>query len=172
MRRYFTAGVMAGVCALALLVRGPSLEVAAQSGGDPNAGLNRGVVGEVSPLIPMQSVEAVHMGLVWKKNSEKPKILYHARFPEYRVNDIADPALTDRAIERGALTTAGNQFNSSLRDVVHGFDPFLGLGGTMEKRREHSAATRDHEGRPAAGWKGAHRPGREPGRQLRRAVPR
>jgi galactose oxidase-like protein/Kelch motif protein len=35
--------------------------------------------------------------------------------------------LVDLAIARGALTTAGNQFNSSLRDVLHGFDPFLGL---------------------------------------------
>ncbi|HEV8661531.1 MAG TPA: kelch motif-containing protein [Candidatus Methylomirabilis sp.] len=89
---------------------------------------DRSVCGEVSPLIPMQSTEAVHMGLVWKKDSPNPKILFHARFPEYVPNDMADPALVDRAIERGALTTAGNQFNSSLRDVLHGFDPFLGLG--------------------------------------------
>ena len=84
--------------------------------------------GQVSPFIPMQSAEAVHMGLVWKKNSDQPKLLYHARFPEYTPNDVADPALTDLAISRGALTTAGNQFNGSLRDVLHGFDPFLGLG--------------------------------------------
>jgi hypothetical protein len=84
--------------------------------------------GRVSPFIPMQSAEAVHLGLVWKKNSEHPKLLYHARFPEYTPNDVADPALTDLAIARGALTTAGNQFNSSLRDVLHGFDPFLALG--------------------------------------------
>jgi hypothetical protein len=84
--------------------------------------------GRVSPFIPMQSTEAVHMGLVWKKDSDQPKLLYHARFPEYTPNDVADPALTDLAIARGALTTAGNQFNSSLRDVLHGFDPFLGLG--------------------------------------------
>jgi hypothetical protein len=84
--------------------------------------------GAVSPFIPMQSAEAVHMGLVWKKGSDRPKLLYHARFPEYTPNDVADPALIDLAIERGAFTTAGNQFNSSLRDVLHGFDPFLGLG--------------------------------------------
>src|SRR2546430_13979276 len=41
---------------------------------------------------------------------------------------MADPALVALAIARGALTTAGNQFNSSLRDLLHGFDPFLGLG--------------------------------------------
>jgi len=83
--------------------------------------------GQVSPLIPMQSTEAVHMGLVWKKNSQRPKILFHARFPEYTPNDVADPALTDLAIARGAFVTPGLQFNSSLRDVLHGFDPFLGL---------------------------------------------
>lgn len=84
--------------------------------------------GQVSPLIPMQSAEAVHMGLVWKKNSQRPKILFHARFPEYVPNDIADPELVDRAIELGAFTTPGLQFNPSLRDVLHGFDPFLELG--------------------------------------------
>src|SRR5262247_3479447 len=89
--------------------------------------LDRARCGEVSPLIPMQSTEAVHMGLVWRRNSPTPKLLYHARFPEYTPNDMADPALTDLAIARGALTTAGNQSNSSLRDVLHGFDPFLGL---------------------------------------------
>ena len=90
--------------------------------------LDRSVCGEVSPLIPMQSVEAVHMGLVWKKNSTKPKILFHARFPEYSVNDVADPGLVDRAIGLGAFSTPGRQFDASLRDVLHGFDPFLGLG--------------------------------------------
>src|SRR5437762_3826162 len=95
---------------------------------DPNANCPAWQCGQVSPLIPMQSTEAVHMGLVWKKNSQKPKILFHARFSEYTANDMADPALVDLAIARGALTTAGNQFNSSLRDVLHGFDPFLGLG--------------------------------------------
>src|SRR5262245_37890093 len=90
--------------------------------------LDRARCGEVSPLIPMQSTEAVHMGLVWRRNSPTPKILFHARFPEYTANDVADPAIVDLAIMRGALTTPGLQFNSSLRDVLHGFDPFLGLG--------------------------------------------
>jgi hypothetical protein len=84
--------------------------------------------GLVSPLIPMESAEAVHMGLVWKKESQNPKILFHARFPEYTPNDIADPEVVDRAIELGAFTTPGPQFNSSLRDVLHGFDAFLELG--------------------------------------------
>jgi Domain of unknown function (DUF1929)/Kelch motif len=83
--------------------------------------------GEVSPLIPMQSTEAVHMGLVWKRNSATPKILFHSRFPEFTPNDMADPDLVDLVIAQGALTTAGNQFNTSLRDVLHGFDPFVGL---------------------------------------------
>jgi hypothetical protein len=98
----------------------------------PSTCVDRSVCGEVSPLIPMQSTEAVHMGLVWKKDSQNPKILFHARFPEYTPNDIADPALIDLAIERGAFTTPGLQFNSSLRDVLHGFDPFLGLGQDRE----------------------------------------
>lgn len=90
--------------------------------------VDRAVCGEVSPLIPMQSAEAVHMGLVWKSNSQRPKIPFHGRFPEFTPNDVADPVLTDLAIARGALITPGLQFNSSLRDVLHGFDPFLGLG--------------------------------------------
>jgi Galactose oxidase-like, Early set domain/Kelch motif len=132
-----SAGAICIVAALALELRS---SVSAQSTfQDPNltegcpdgAGgttTSKARCGAVSPFIPMQSAEAVHMGLVWKKGSDQPKLLYHARFPEYTPNDVADPALTDLAIERGALTTAGNQFNSSLRDVLHGFDPFLGLG--------------------------------------------
>src|SRR5215813_1028408 len=81
---------------------------------DPNANCPHASCGEVSPLIPMQSTEAVHMGLVWKRNSATPKILFHSRFSEYTPNDIADPALIDLAIARGALTTPGLQFNSSL----------------------------------------------------------
>jgi hypothetical protein len=95
---------------------------------DPNANCPAALCGQVSPLIPMQSTEAVHMGLVWKTGSHVPKILFHSRFPEYTPNDMADPDLADLAIARGAFTTPGNQFNSSLRDVLHGFDPFLGLG--------------------------------------------
>jgi hypothetical protein len=90
--------------------------------------VDRSVCGEVSPLIPTQSAEAVHVGLVWKKDSQNPKILFHSRFPEYTPNDMADPALIDMAIGLGAFSTPGNQFNSSLRNVLHGFDPFLGLG--------------------------------------------
>jgi hypothetical protein len=112
---WFTLGVWSGASAQAVFP-------------DPNANCPPSQCGQVSPLIPMQSTEAVHMGLVWQKDSQTPKILFHARFPEYTPNDMTDPALVDRAIERGALTTTGNQFNSSLRDVLHGFDPFLGLG--------------------------------------------
>ena len=116
-------------CAVAWLALGFQSDVSAQATfPDPNANCPPSECGQVSPLIPMQSTEAVHMGLVWKKDSQHPKILLHARFPEYTPNDMADPELVDRAIARGALTTAGNQFNSSLRDVLHGFDPFLGLG--------------------------------------------
>ena len=65
-----------------------------------SACVDRAVCGEVSPLIPMQSAEAVHMGLVWKSNSQRPKILFHGRFPEFTPNDVADPVLTDLAISR------------------------------------------------------------------------
>jgi hypothetical protein len=117
------------VCLLVLSVIGIHDGVSAQDGfPDPNANCPPATCGEVSPLIPMQSTEAVHMGLVWQRNSSTPKILFHARFPEYTPNDMADPALIDLAIARGAFTTPGLQFNSSLRDVLHGFDPFLGLG--------------------------------------------
>jgi hypothetical protein len=118
-----------GICALSWLVVGLWSSASAQSSfPDPNANCPPSECGQVSPFIPMQSSEAVHMGLVWKRDSQKAKILFHARFPQYVPNDMADPALVDRAIERGAFTTAGNQFNSSLRDVLNGFDPFLGLG--------------------------------------------
>ncbi|HEV8580727.1 MAG TPA: galactose oxidase-like domain-containing protein [Thermoanaerobaculia bacterium] len=80
---------------------------------------DRSVCGEVSPLIPMQSTEAIHMGLVWKRDSQTPKILFHARFPEYTPNDVADPAVVDAALAAGALTNGVNDFNPSLRDVLH-----------------------------------------------------
>ncbi len=83
--------------------------------------LDRARCGEVSPLIPMQSTEGVHMGLVWKRGSQTPKVLFHARFPEYTPNDVADPAVVDAAIAAGALTNGLglNDFNPSLRDVLH-----------------------------------------------------
>ena len=114
---------------LALTLVGLDRPASAQGGfADPNANCPHATCGEVSPFIPMQSTEAVHMGLVWRRNSETPKILFHARFPEYTPNDVADPAIIDLAIARGAFSTPGLQFNASLRDVLHGFDPFLGLG--------------------------------------------
>ena len=125
---YLIASILV-VCLLVLSLIGIDDSVSAQGGfPDPNANCPHATCGEVSPFIPMQSTEAVHMGLVWKRNSATPKILFHARFPEYIPNDMADPALIDLAIARGAFTTPGLQFNSSLRDVLHGFDPFLGLG--------------------------------------------
>ena len=129
MKRQIVTVAAGGICALSWLALGLWSGASAQSSfPDPNANCPPAECGQVSPFIPMQSAEAVHMGLVWKKDSEKPKILFHARFPQYVPNDMSDPALVDRAIARGAFTTAGNQFNSSLRDVLHGFDPFLGLG--------------------------------------------
>src|SRR5262249_9952796 len=81
--------------------------------------VDRALCGEVSPLIPMQSTEAVHMGLVWKKGLQKPKVLFHSRFPEYTPNDVADPVVVDAAIAAGALFNGVNDFNNSLRDVLH-----------------------------------------------------
>ena len=82
--------------------------------------------GKTSPLIPMQSTEAVHMGLVWKRNSDTPKILYHARFPEYTPNDVADPAQVDAVLASpgnangvSLIDNGANDFNRSLRDVLH-----------------------------------------------------
>jgi hypothetical protein len=121
--------VAAASCVLAWLSLGPWPGASAQSTfPDPNANCPPSECGQVSPLIPMQSSEAVHMGLVWRKDSQSPKILFHARFPQYVPNDVSDPALIDMAIGLGAFRTAGNQFNTSLRDVLHGFDPFLRLG--------------------------------------------
>jgi galactose oxidase-like protein len=80
---------------------------------------DRAACGEVSPLIPMQSAEAIHLGLIWKKRSPTPKLLFHARFPEYMPNDVADPAVVDAAIAAGALTNGQNDFSPALRDVLH-----------------------------------------------------
>ncbi len=80
---------------------------------------DRARCGEVSPLVPMQSAEAIHMGLVWRQGSETPKLLFHARFPEYTPNDVADPEIVDAAIAAGALTNGVNDFNAALRDVLH-----------------------------------------------------
>ena len=123
------AGAIA-VCASAVLILGPNPS-AQQS--PPNAFLedpntcDPAQCGKTSPLIPMQSSEAVHMGLVWKRNSDKPKLLYHARFPEYIPNDVADPAVVDSVIAAPRNPTTGlslmdngaNDFNRSLRDVLH-----------------------------------------------------
>jgi hypothetical protein len=132
MRRYILLCAVA--CAGAWSVLGQLPPMSAQSSfPDPNADLAPEIAGKLSPLIPMHSTEAVHMGLVWKQGSETPKILFHSRFPEYRGIDMADPALIDLAIAKGALTnsdltTSRINFNGSLRDVLHGFDPFLALG--------------------------------------------
>jgi Kelch motif len=79
------------------------------------------------PLLAVEGSQFCCQGL------DTPKILFHSKFPEYRGVDMADPALIDLAIARGALTssdatTARINFNASLRGVLHGFDPFLALG--------------------------------------------
>src|SRR5947208_13532898 len=49
----------------------------------PDTCTNRALCGELQPLTPMQSAEGVHAGLVWKTGAESPKLLFHARFPEF-----------------------------------------------------------------------------------------
>src|SRR5688572_14476806 len=120
MRRSTISCAVATVCAGAWLMLGPSRTISAQGTfPDPNAGLDPAEVGRVSPLIPTQSTEGVHMGLVWKKASEMPKLLLHARFGEYTSVDVADPAIVDAAIAGGALLNGRNDFNPSLRDVLN-----------------------------------------------------
>src|SRR5688572_2130585 len=105
--------LIAGVSFFGVLLVGPDAAYAQDDCTD------RSVCGAVSPLIPMQSTEAVHMGLVWKRNSQTPKILFHSRFPEYTPNDVADPEVVDEAIANGALTNGTMDFSPALRDVLH-----------------------------------------------------
>lgn len=128
MSKQLVAWVIALAGALVMGALGSSPNISAQSTfPDPNAGLPPEVFGKVSSLIPMQSTEAVHMGLVWKEDSDSPKILYHARFPEYTPNDVADPAIVDAATGaprdpatgRSQMDNGDNDFNPSLRDVLN-----------------------------------------------------
>src|SRR5918994_1670262 len=112
MRKFAMAGLSAScLLGLALLALSPSGAAFVQT----SDSCPRSQCGEVSPLIPMQSTEAVHMGLVWKRGSNTPQILFHARFPEYIPNDVADPAVVDAAIADGKLTNGRNDFNASPR---------------------------------------------------------
>ena len=127
MRRQLIAFAIAAVAALGWVILESPRTLAQSPFPDPNAGLAPETFGKVSPLIPMQSTEAVHMGLVWKKNSDRPKLLYHARFPEYTPNDVADPAMIDSAIATprdpstglSLMDNGANDFNRALRDVLH-----------------------------------------------------
>src|SRR5687767_7585743 len=110
MRRPAIACTAGAISALLWFGVDLSLHLSAQGGPSPFPDSNTcdpAECGKTSPLIPMQSTEAVHMGLVWKENSDKPKILYHARFPEYTPNDVADPALVDAAINAPRNTSTG-----------------------------------------------------------------
>jgi hypothetical protein len=121
-RRTIACGV-GSICAVAWMALGIRPDVSAQTQTtfpDPNT-CPPAECGKVSPLIPTQSTEAVHVNLVWKKGSQTPKILLHARFGEYTANDVADPKLIDQAIVDGAFTTTGRQFDATLRDVLHPF---------------------------------------------------
>jgi hypothetical protein len=85
MRRIVCACLTAAVAGTLLyLPPGYTAALSAQNGTsafpDPNA-CEPAVCGRTSPLIPMQSTEAVHMGLVWKRGSNVPKLLYHCPVP-------------------------------------------------------------------------------------------
>jgi hypothetical protein len=75
------------------------------------------VCGDFQPLTPMHGAEGVHAGLVWKDRAAMPKILYWARFTDYRGIDVADPAVIQAKIDAGALTDLKNvnDFNAALR---------------------------------------------------------
>jgi hypothetical protein len=131
MRRIVCACLTVAVAGTLLyLPPGYTAALSAQNGTsafpDPNA-CDPAVCGRTSPLIPMQSTEAVHMGLVWKRGSNVPKLLYHARFPEYTPNDIADPAIVDAILAaprdpvtgRSLVDNGVIDFNLSLRDVLN-----------------------------------------------------
>lgn len=132
MRRLAFACLVAVGASIVWLAPAPAARVAAQSGPDafpdPNA-CDPAVCGKTSPLIPMQSTEAVHMGLVWKRDSPTPKLLYHSRFPEYTPNDIADPAIVDAILGTprdpdsglSLVDNGANDFNQALRDVLNPF---------------------------------------------------
>ena len=136
MRRPALACTAGALSALLWFGADPAPQLSAQAGPssfpDPNT-CDPADCGKTSPLIPMHSTEAVHMGLVWKKDSDQPKILYHSRFPEYTPNDIADPALVDAAINAprdpgtglSRMDNGANDFNPSLRDVLN---PFFRMG--------------------------------------------
>src|SRR5262249_31480623 len=89
----------------------------------PDTCTNRALCRELQPLTPMQSAEGVHAGLVWKKGAESPKLIFHARFPEFMGKDIADPDAIDAAIAAGKLFNGigsepndGNEFDFTLRN--------------------------------------------------------
>jgi hypothetical protein len=123
---YATVGVCAFIWFAMSFVPGTSVHSAPSSFPDPNT-CDPAACGQTSALIPMQSTEAVHMGLVWKKHSATPKILYHARFPEYTPNDVADPSIVDAALRAPRDPSTGlslvdngsNDFNPALRDVLN-----------------------------------------------------
>jgi hypothetical protein len=119
------------VCGALWLTISIAPEIAAQTTGpssfpDPNS-CHPASCGKTSPLIPMQSAEAVHMGLVWKRHAATPKLLYHGRFPEFVPNDVADPAIVDAILSAprdpatglSLVDNGANDFNQSLRDVLN-----------------------------------------------------
>ncbi len=75
------------------------------------------VCGDFEPLTPMHGAEGVHAGLIWKDRAAMPKMLYWARFTDYKGIDVADPAVIQAKINAGALTDKKNvnDFNAAIR---------------------------------------------------------
>jgi hypothetical protein len=81
--------------------------------------------GKVGPVLPMHAM-SVHNTLVWKTNEETPKMLMFHRHSGYTADEMANPDVINFIIQNKnpgpgantnltALSSAGNQFNSSLR---------------------------------------------------------
>jgi len=114
----------------------------------PDTCTNKASCGELQPLTPMQSAEGVHAGLVWKTGAESPKLLFHARFPEFMGKDIADPDAIDAAIAAGKLFNGigappndGNDFDFSLRNS---FKQLVYGGFLLRQGLARSVPTRIH----------------------------
>src|SRR5262249_60150772 len=114
------------------------------------------------------------MGQYRKANSPPPKMLFPGSFPHSPPTTIPAPGLLNLAICRGAFPPPCLKLNSSLRDVLHGFDPFLGLG--MMRSADDSFQRLTYGGelmREGVGPRGPARPGPQPpqGKETRFAKP-
>jgi hypothetical protein len=122
----FIKSAVSGAAVATFLCAMPLLEAFAHDEPPPGAGgqytpdtcvQGHHVCGDFEPLTPMHGAEGVHAGLVWKDRASMPKVLYWARFTDYKGIDVADPAVIQAKIAAGALTDLKNvnDFNAALR---------------------------------------------------------